>query len=737
MISATQNGLFRWGRSAKSQDQVRSRRFQPAICGLEERQLLSTFTWDSNAGGVFNNSQNWIDQNGHHGVPGAADTAIIKGAGFTVTVNQTTSLGSLSSNAQVAITSGSLTLDKPGQSSSIASLLLDTKTTLSVAEGSLTMSGNSTLAGTLNAARGTSVAFTGGKQVVDAGTVFAGSGTYVVNNASAGSWVVNSPISAPNTLSFQGGTIDLTATLSIPGQLAWTGGTLAGPGQADVMKGATLDISTSATSSVENDTALVNAGDVTWNEAGGDINGDGTINNAGIFTINGQYAGYNQINPSLSNSGTLVINGGLITLNLLKTTGTIDVVNYGSLTIFGNSSISGVIDADAYTSVTFVGVFTSQGEYVPGVVDVEPGSVFGGPGTYGVFEGETLSMATNLTLANLRVAGGIVVGAGSLTVTTFLEFDGGEISPAVINIPAGSLFSIDNAENDASYGWLLGGGTVNLAGATVWAVEDAGDLQLGGNTIINNLSSGAFSIQTDDAMVGGTFNNLGEVAKVLAPCGVFGSGTTTILTTINNAGTVQVNSGTLNLAGPVAQVSGGTLVGGSWTVANGAVVTISSAGGITTIGPGASVTLDGRDSSFSNLASLSANEGDFNLLGGQSFATRGSLSNYGIIDLGAGDRLSVNGNYLQGGSATLDLTIAGTSSSGLVSDLSIVGDGYFGGTLDINVPSSFKPVVDDRYTMIHYRHARSFFGAIHVSPLAGGEYFTISYLASALYLRVY
>jgi hypothetical protein len=741
MITTTQLGLLGRERSGKSRGRAKSRRFQPAICGLEERQLLSTFTWDSNAGGAFNNAQNWTDQNGHHGVPGAADTAIIRGAGFTVSIDQATTVGSLTSSAQIAVTSGSLTLDNPDQASSIASLVLDARTSLSVADGSLTLSGNSTLAGTLNAARGTSINFTGGEQVVDAGTVFAGAGNYVINNGSSGSWVVNSPVSAPSTLSVQGGTIDLLATLSIPGQLTWTGGTLAGPGQADVLKGATLDIVTSATSSVRNDAILVNNGDVAWNDAGGNISGHGTINNAGKFTINGQDTGFTQIDGAFNNSGTLILDGGLITLDPLKNTGAIDVVNYGSLTIAGNATLSGVIDAAAGTRVSFFGAVNNQGNYVPGVVTVKPGGVFDGPGFFGVFDSETLAMATNLTISNLQVAGGTVVGSGSLKVTTFLEFDGGEISPSVLSIPVGSTFSIDNAGNDGSYGWVLGAGTVNLAGATDWAVNDTGDLQLGNYTIINNLSSGVFNIETDDAMVGGTFNNLGQISKALAPGGWPGTGTTTILTTLNNAGSVQVNSGTLNLAGPVAQVSGATLVGGSWTVANvagaGANLTISSSAGITTIGPGASVTLKGPDTSFSNLASLSANAGTFNLLGAQSFVTQGSLSNSGVIDLGAGDRLGVNGNYTQGASATLDLTIAGTSSSNLVSHLTIVGDGYFGGTLNINVPSSFKPVVDDRYTLINYRHARTLFGAIHVSPLVGGEYFSISYQAGDLYLRVY
>lgn len=131
------------------------------------------------------------------------------------------------------------------------------------------------------------------------------------------------------------------------------------------------------------------------------------------------------------------------------------------------------------------------------------------------------------------------------------------------------------------------------------------------------------------------------------------------------------------------------------------------------------------------------NKGAFYLLGGQSFKTEGSLSDGGLIDLGAGDVLAVSGNYGQASSGTLDLTIAGTSTSGNNSRLVITGDAYFGGTLNINVVSGFKPVVDDRYTPITYGHVRSFFGAINVSPLPGGEYFTITYLPNALYLRVY
>jgi hypothetical protein len=350
----------------------------------------------------------------------------------------------------------------------------------------------------------------------------------------------------------------------------------------------------------------------------------------------------------------------------------------------------------------------------------------------------------------------------------------------VVNVPAGAKFSIDNYYDDSGYGWTLAAGTVNLAGQTVWAVKDPGNLVLGSSTIINNLSSGVVIIQTANAIFGGRLNNSGLIVESLAPGGSPGYVTTTIDTALNNAGTVQVNSGTLNLAGPVAQVSGATLTGGSWNVVNAtgnsAVLTISSAGGITTIGPAASVTLNGRSTTFTNLASLAVNEGAFSLLGGQSFGTQGSLSNYGTISLGTGDALhvygnlsnagtidlcagaglgvkgnlgndgtidlgggavlGVGGNYGQASGATLKMTIAGTSASGLVSHLYISGDAYFGGTLKIIVPSNVRLALDDRYVLMTYRHVRSFFGAINISPLGGGEYLGFNYLPQAFYLRV-
>ena len=64
--------LFGWGRRpASSRPLSRRPRYRPYVQAFEERVLLSTFTWDVNGDGNFNNAANWVDQNNHHGVPGA------------------------------------------------------------------------------------------------------------------------------------------------------------------------------------------------------------------------------------------------------------------------------------------------------------------------------------------------------------------------------------------------------------------------------------------------------------------------------------------------------------------------------------------------------------------------------------------------------------------------------------------------------------------------------------------
>ncbi len=328
---------------------------------------------------------------------------------------------------------------------------------------------------------------------------------------------MNGSLAAPANFNFEGGTLDLVGSLSFAGQFSWTGGSIKGPGTATLRQGATLKITTSATSKLANDALLVNHGTVTWNESGGELSGDGTIDNTGTFNINGQnpqkqkFA--NPIDGTFTNSGVLAVKGSLPTIDSLSSSGTINVSALGYLTIAGNSTISGAISAAAGTTVSFYGLVNSQGHYVPGVATIKPGTVFKGAGFYAVFDGQKLVLDTKVAPANFLVAGGTISGSGSLTATGELEFSGGKIAPAVVSVPASGTFIIDNHYKDSGYGWVLSAGTVNLAGRTFWDNGNTGDLKLGAGTTVNNLAGAVFAIQSDELMAGGTFNNLGTIKK--------------------------------------------------------------------------------------------------------------------------------------------------------------------------------------------------------------------------------
>ena len=90
---------------------------------------------------------------------------------------------------------------------------------------------------------------------------------------------------------------------------------------------------------------------------------------------------------------------------------------------------------------------------------------------------------------------------------------------------------------------------------------------------LNN--SGTYNIASDGSGLlyayNGTdaFNNMGTLEKTA------GTGTTSTSLALSNTGTVLAQAGTLSPAS-VAQLSGGTLTGGTWDVLNGATLTLNN-----------------------------------------------------------------------------------------------------------------------------------------------------------------
>jgi hypothetical protein len=203
-----------------------------------------------------------------------------------------------------------------------------------------------------------------------------------------------------------------------------------------------------------------------------------------------------------------------------------------------------------------------------------------------------------------------------------------------------------------------------------------------------------------------------------------GTSGATIVNAMDNQGKVRVNDGTLVLSGPVDQVYGGVLTGGSWTAAStsrvAATLDISSAS-FTTIGLGASVTLKGPNAGFSNLSGLTANQGTFMICGGASFATPGSFSNSGRLTLSPGSLLTVSGAFTEGSTGKLTVQIGGTASSPAFGGIVSTGSMLLGGTL--TVTSKVVPPVGSSFEICSNESAAAIAGMF--SGLPEGATFTV------------
>jgi hypothetical protein len=154
----------------------------------------------------------------------------------------------------------------------------------------------------------------------------------------------------------------------------------------------------------------------------------------------------------------------------------------------------------------------------------------------------TITLDRDITIEKYTQNGGTLTAVNSFTLTLNGNFawSGGTANGAGI-LQANGGMSLSGTTKT-----LNSGRTVNNAGAATWT---AGDFNTGGGAMFNNQAGGTFGTNFDgsfDYNQGGTlsqFNNAGTFTKS------GGVGTTLFSTGFNNSGTVNVNSGTLSLAG--------------------------------------------------------------------------------------------------------------------------------------------------------------------------------------------
>ena len=548
-------------------------------------------------------------------LPGATNEAVLGGS----TAYTVTSSGAVTVNELISTPTS--TLDITGGTFTVANY---------AGQGPLGLSG-----GTLNigssAANVASLTQTGGtltgtgEVTVTGPATLGASGAYVVESGSGTTDLQGTSTLSPSSTFYFA--LDGGRVLQNDGTFNWASGAI-GMGTNPV--GSTVGGST-----INNSLGAIFNDEV----AGSITNGTGTnvFNNTGTFETSFT-SGTATIGVGFNNTGTVNVGTG-DTLKLSNGGGSIG----GSFTGAGTLQFSNGYNFDSNSTVSIANVLFSGGtNSLAGTYDATNTTLSGGTLTAGA---NPITLATNFTQT-----GGTLSGTGKVTVTGSAAL--GASGAYVVESGSGTTdlqgtstlspsstfyFALDGGrvlQNDGTFNWASGAiemGT-NPVGSTV-----------GGSTINNSLGA-IFNDEVAGSItnVTGTnvFNNTGTFETS------FTSGITTIGVTFNNTGTVNAQSGTLELSG------GGTETG-TFNVSSGAIVQLNSA-----------ITLNGASSTGLGQvqlvsSTLTANSGvNF----GSGFAqTGGTLTGTGEVTVTGPATLGASGAYVvESGSGTTDLQ--GTST---------------------------------------------------------------------------
>jgi autotransporter-associated beta strand protein len=463
----------------------------------------------------------------------AANGTIAIGSTTTGATLAYTGSGSTSNRViNLAGTTGGATLDASGTG---ALTFTSNFTATGAGSKTLTLTGSSTAANTISGA----IVNNSGANVTS--LVKSGAGTWVLSGANtftgttainAGTLRINADnrlgtapgAATPNKLTFDGGTLETTATFTLNANRGTT--INAGGGTFDVNAGTTLTYSgilTGAGTLNKADSGTLILGGTTTNTHTGDVNV-----NAGTLQIN-KTGGANRglgdtAAVTVASGATLQFAGGQSeTVGSLAGAGTVNNSNASAITLTtgGNN-----------TSTNFSGVIQDTG----GNLTVAKT----GTGTFTLSGTTANTFAGNLNINDGTVALGKTAGVNAYAGSTINIGDGaGAADSAVLRLDAANQI-------------------VNTA-ALVFASDGRLDLNGQAETVASIAGSGEILIGTGQLTAGNALNTTfsGELTGTTGTFTKAGSGTLTLASIINYDGVFELAAGTLQLSGITANI--GTL----------------------------------------------------------------------------------------------------------------------------------------------------------------------------------
>jgi hypothetical protein len=464
-------------------------------------------------------------------------------------------------------------------------------------------------------------------------------------------------VAAPSTihqLTMKGGALSLStgaAGLSLSGASTLLQGTLRAAPGATVTNTGTLSVAVGWTLNASSSVGFIN---------------DGTLDKTGTGPLT--------IPASFVNAGTVEVQGGILTLA-------------------GGGKSNGSFLVDAQFTLSFASTYQLMaGSKVSGagITSFSWGSVTV-DGFYNVTGGTVVAGGTANFISPVTSVGSLIVAHGTANFST-----SSLVTVPTLTLEEGTLTGSDNVVITGSMDWLSGtmsgtGGTLLQPGTQVTFIEGTLDTRSLGNkgsfttaagsvlTLAHGAAVGNAGTWTDEGGNGvtgtGTFNNSAKYVNS-------GSGTTSYKVPFNNAGTAEVQSGTMNLGGGGRANVPSTGTGGIFQIDAGALLTISS--GAYVLNPGTQVVgagfadVTGATATIAGTVSAAKFELDSGLINGpgdldvsDTFTwTGGKLQGTGMVNLGstALANVSVPGTSVLPGQRTItavqDIVVTRPSGAG-------------------------------------------------------------------------
>jgi hypothetical protein len=520
-------------------------------------------------------------------------------------------------------------------------------------------------------------------------------------------------------------------------------------------------------------------GGVTLTNVNNLIQGAGVIGNGGLTLVNEATIDANSFGQTLllnasggvTNSGLLeASNGGYLQIDgiTVNNGGANITAKAGStVQIFGSAVIQGgtltnnanffgtpannVAYLDGSTgagAITINGTYTSDTNsetYLLGTINNHGNILLNGGSGYNAF---LFPDTSNVTLQ----------GGGTVTLVTL-----GGGGSAYIMQPVGGV-TLENFNNTIQGAGIIGNGglsVLNDAGGTFLANAPGQNLYINASGTITN--NGTFQVNPTSALIvqNGTFTNFGgstlaggsyvmnngtlqidELGVNGKEIQTLGDGTQPTSVVLNGANAAMVDSGGFNALSLFTVSANASL-----TLENGANMTTpgnlsnfgsikvgTAAGGSTlTIGTvSVGVVLNGGPLNPGPINNNLFNETGGVISGGGTIA--GTVSNAGTItasDPGSPDILTINGDYTQGSTGTLEAFLGGAAPGTGYSQLVVNGTATLDGTLDVSLISSFFPTSGESFFLLDSSSSVvDAFSTLDLPTLPNGDSWDVTYNTS-------